>query len=658
MSIRRPHVVFALVFLTACGGGDGPIVPPDNGGTPTIASVTVSPAGVTIAIGATQLFTAAIRDSNGSNVTSAIVAWSSADDAVATVSSNGLATGVGQGTAAITATVSGVSGFQSLTVEIFECAARQTVQIDPGGSATYEATDCLLLPAGVSGDRYRVAVIRPSESENATNVTTLTLTATAIGSSFNAVAPTSTPALTPAQVLPRIDGTIFVESFERRQQMRAAHIQQRQREREMGFSRETLLLSRPMLAPSLQADPPATREINNTLTCSGAKTPHTLVAFNDDLAIYREDASDALDVPSANIMLDYYSSYVRDMLVEYWGPMPDVDGNGRILLATSDTLPQNSIAWVFAGDTQDATACPTGNQAEITFFQSSFFNKMANATPNWAALGTVAHEAKHIIGFFNRAAGGLGDDPTWLDEGAATLSDEMSSRTAWAATGGPAVTATITGADIINAVVANDFNVPKEVWGITDRIAGIIIQLSNHPNSFTSNPTGSVAEHNFYQGSWHLHRFLGDAYGNASGGDGGAFFTSFLAPSATPGTAGLTALTGQTLEQLFVELVTAMSLDETGAPEPLRRFTTYDLVSATDIYAGPPILAPPGNYPWPVTITSEENQSAGFVTATYSGVMGIAGIRIHDFLSSGAGDGLQLEFDLVAPAKVVVTRLR
>jgi hypothetical protein len=38
--------------------------------------------------------------------------------------------------------------------------------------------------------------------------------------------------------------------------------------------------------------------------------------------------------------------------------------------------------------------------------------------------------------------------------------------------------------------------------------------------------------------------------------------------------------------------------------------------------------------------------------------MGPAGIRIHDFLSSGAGDGLQLVFDLVPPAKVVVTRLR
>lgn len=656
MSTRRPHVVFALAFLTACGGSDGPTGPgPGNGGAPTIASVTVSPAGVTIAIGETQLYSAVIRDSNGSTVTNATVAWSSADASAATVSSNGLATGVGEGTAAITATVSSVSGSQNLTVEIAACASRETVQMDPGGSATYEATDCILLPSGVSGDRYRVAVIRPSESENSSDVTTATVTATAVGSSANAVTPPSTGARTPSQVLSKIDGTVFVENFERRQRTRRAHAILRQRERDMGFSKETLLGSGPMLA--LRADPPATRQLNTTSTCSGAKIPHSLVVFNDDLAIYQEDAGTAIDVASANVMLDYYSSYVKDMLTEYWGPMSDVDGNGRLLVTTAASLSLGGVAETFSGDLHDASACPNGNQAEIAYFETEFFNLMAGDTPNWAALGVVAHEAKHIIGGSNRAAGAQGSDPIWLDEGAADISEEMASRTAWAAIGGPAVTATVTGADILNAVPESGL-VPKELWGVTDRIKGIIIQLSNHPNSFTTNPAGAHVQHSFYHGSWHLQRFLADAYGNAGSGQAGAFFTALLAPSATPGTAGLTAQTGQTLEQLFVELVTAMSLHGTAAPEPARTFATYDLVSATDIFGGPPQLVPAGLYPWPVTTTSDENPSAGFVTATYSGPMGLAGIRIHDFLSSGTGDGLQLEFQLTAPAKIVVTRLR
>ncbi len=283
---------------------------------------------------------------------------------MATVSSNGLATGVGEGTAAITATVSGVSGSQNLTVEIAACANRQTVQMDPGGSATYEATDCILLPAGVSGDRYRVAVIRPSESENSSDITTATVTATAIGSSANAVAPPSTRARTPSQVLSKIDGTVFVENFERRQRTRRAHAILRQRERDMAFSKETLLQSSPMLlAPALRADPPTTRQFNTTSTCSGAKMPHSLVAFNDDLAIYQEDAGTAIDVASANIMLDYYTSYIRDMIAEYWGPMSDVDGNGRLLVTTAASLSLDGVAETFSGDLHDASTCPNGNQA-------------------------------------------------------------------------------------------------------------------------------------------------------------------------------------------------------------------------------------------------------------------------------------------------------
>ena len=49
---------------------------------------------------------------------------------------------------------------------------------------------------------------------------------------------------------------------------------------------------------------------------------------------------------------------------------------------------------------------------------------------------------------------------------------------------------------------------------------------------------------------------------------------------------------------------------------------------------------------------------AGFVTADYSGPMGVTDIRIHDFLSSEASEGLQLSFDLARPAKILVPQIR
>lgn len=48
--------------------------------------------------------------------------------------------------------------------------------------------------------------------------------------------------------------------------------------------------------------------------------------------------------------------------------------------------------------------------------------------------------------------------------------------------------------------------------------------------------------------------------------------------------------------------------------------------------------------------------SAGFTTATYLGSMGIAGIRIHDFLSTGGSD-IQIEVSVGAPGSIVVTRI-
>lgn len=85
--------------------------------TKTISSIAVTPSSASIAVGATQQFTATATYSDGStgNVSSQ-ASWSSSNDSAATVNSSGLATGAGAGSANITASLSGVSGKSSLTV--------------------------------------------------------------------------------------------------------------------------------------------------------------------------------------------------------------------------------------------------------------------------------------------------------------------------------------------------------------------------------------------------------------------------------------------------------------------------------------------------------------------------------------------------------------
>ena len=81
------------------------------------ARVDVSPASVEfLSLGDSVQLTAAPFDANDNAVEDATVAWSSGDDAVATVDSSGLVTAAGNGTASITAQAGAASGAAAVTV--------------------------------------------------------------------------------------------------------------------------------------------------------------------------------------------------------------------------------------------------------------------------------------------------------------------------------------------------------------------------------------------------------------------------------------------------------------------------------------------------------------------------------------------------------------
>lgn len=94
---------YAMISLTA-----------DN----AVASLTLSPTTASIGIGGTQTFTGTLRDADGVLLDRQIWWWSS-NEAVATVNidGDGLVTGVGQGTAIITAMSEGISADATLVVD-------------------------------------------------------------------------------------------------------------------------------------------------------------------------------------------------------------------------------------------------------------------------------------------------------------------------------------------------------------------------------------------------------------------------------------------------------------------------------------------------------------------------------------------------------------
>ncbi|HVU15368.1 MAG TPA: DUF4082 domain-containing protein [Candidatus Didemnitutus sp.] len=85
---------------------------------PTLSSIAVTPANSTIAAGATQSYAATGTYSDGStqNIT-AQVTWSSSNTGVATIATSGLTTGGSPGTTTISASLNGVTGSTSLTVQ-------------------------------------------------------------------------------------------------------------------------------------------------------------------------------------------------------------------------------------------------------------------------------------------------------------------------------------------------------------------------------------------------------------------------------------------------------------------------------------------------------------------------------------------------------------
>ena len=83
----------------------------------TLASIAVTPATSSFAVGATQQFnaTGTYSDSSTANITSA-VSWSVSSTVTATITAGGLVTGVAPGSATVTATLSGVTGTASFTI--------------------------------------------------------------------------------------------------------------------------------------------------------------------------------------------------------------------------------------------------------------------------------------------------------------------------------------------------------------------------------------------------------------------------------------------------------------------------------------------------------------------------------------------------------------
>jgi len=84
----------------------------------SVASVTVSPTSTSLVSHATKQLVATVRDPSGKVLAGRSIAWVSDNPAVATVSTSGVVTAVGAGSATVTATSGGMSGSSAISVTL------------------------------------------------------------------------------------------------------------------------------------------------------------------------------------------------------------------------------------------------------------------------------------------------------------------------------------------------------------------------------------------------------------------------------------------------------------------------------------------------------------------------------------------------------------
>ena len=129
---------FSLLVAATLACGDG------STGPQPVASVDVSPTGITLAAGQTTSLAGTPRDGAGHALTDRDVTWTSGAPSIATVDSTGAVSGLSAGTATITATAEGVNGSASVTVLPHRVAtvlvAPVNVSILPGDTLRLAAT--------------------------------------------------------------------------------------------------------------------------------------------------------------------------------------------------------------------------------------------------------------------------------------------------------------------------------------------------------------------------------------------------------------------------------------------------------------------------------------------------------------------------------------
>ena len=391
-----------------------------------------------------------------------------------------------------------------------------------------------------------------------------------------------------------------------------------------------------------------------------------VIAENDDFIVYESvEAQAPVSVENANRIIDFYSEHGKEIIERYFGGVSDVNGDGRIALLVDPTL-GGVQAYVWSADmTFSAAQCAASNEMELVHMSAGGFDF---DNDRYWALSALVHEVKHVSSLYKRVVSHrrrgsrTGDEvfhPLWIEEGTAEIAKEMSSRLAWERAGGPAAGERAYG-DTMRVALRET---APEFYGVLNMMSRTVLAFSPDPNGITFRPNNEGHE---YGSGWHFHRFLRDlAAGGGAGMDMATdeILVTTLNDSLTvPGIEGIEAVTGMTMAELLHGHAVAMTVagsEDVLTDDATPRFLSYDFPTATEIFINPD---PPGRYPWPKTLTGDDDLSAMAAAVLgeeqrFSGRVTSNGIRVLDFEAMEAGARAVFRVTVGPEISVIVARI-
>ncbi|MCC6243284.1 MAG: Ig-like domain-containing protein [Gemmatimonadaceae bacterium] len=165
------RLAVTVLLLAACGGGDSSPGTPTNPSGPNnpqpiaVATVALDRSSATLVAGTTAQLNATLRSATGTVLTGRAVSWSSSAASVASVSTEGLVTGIAPGTTTITVASEGQSASAAITVTPVPVSAvvlsvsSATVQV---GATTALTAQARAADGAMLTGRLAAARMRPS----------------------------------------------------------------------------------------------------------------------------------------------------------------------------------------------------------------------------------------------------------------------------------------------------------------------------------------------------------------------------------------------------------------------------------------------------------------------------------------------------------------